>query len=297
MPASSARRRPASSPAFITMSDGTSAKATPRTDLGDGVHAVRHKGETLFYLIQKGRKPENVTARVSREAAKRLDRSRNALAAAKPGDGPLAYRAQHSPQPGASAVETVEGQIPDAKGGIGRPIARTVDIVASLYARGEITDEQRDAGEQFARVFHLAQIDPLRAHDVAAERGGGSSGLTMPEMVAQARASMGKAMDALGGSASFAGAAAWEILGMGRTVADYASAKGWGRGSVNPTEAKGHLKAALGILAAHYARGTARHPRIRGCGESLDFSAAIAAAVQGGASFWGHQEALALAGR
>jgi len=276
------------------MSDGTSAKATPRTDLGDGVHAVRHKGETLFYLIQKGRKPENVTARVSREAAKRLDRSRNALAAAKPGDGPLAYRAQHGPQPGVCGVESVNVQIVDSTGGIGVPLGRTVDIVGNLFARGEITEDQRDAGEQFARTFRLAAIDPLRA--VPLQRDGGGSGRHQPpdNDVVTARDTLSRVMDHLGGSASFAGAAAWEVLGMGKTLAEYAKAKAWGRGSVNPTEAKGHLKAALGMLASYFARQQ-RRPRARVCRPVVDFDAAVAAALKNGATPYGRQEALACA--
>jgi hypothetical protein len=143
--------------------------------------------------------------------------------------------------------------VADAEGAIGLPwLAETP--LARLHRRGDIAGEQRRAGEEFQGLFRLAALDPLRAGDMgqrleAPTRPGlGTHG----EMVERARRRVMDAIDALGGMRSPAGCAAWFIVGLELSVADWARREGWGGRPVSPHVAKGVLIGALGTLAAHF---------------------------------------------
>lgn len=145
----------------------------------------------------------------------------------------------------------------DANGGIGLPwLAETP--LARLHRRGDIVGEQRRAGEIFQSLFRQAALDPLRAGDMGQrlEASPGPLAGTHGTLVEHARRRVMDAIDALGGMRSPAGCAAWYILGLELSVADWARREGWGGRPISPHVAKGVLVGALGTLAAHFGIGT-----------------------------------------
>ena len=66
-------------------------------------------------------------------------------------------------------------------------------------------------------------------------------------------------MAALGGICSPAGSCVWHVVGLQRSVREWAMRQGWGGRPVEQkTEARGILAAALGMLAAHVGYGVAK---------------------------------------
>jgi hypothetical protein len=59
-------------------------------------------------------------------------------------------------------------------------------------------------------------------------------------------------MAALGGITSPAGSCVWHVVGLQRSVREWALRQGWGGRSVRQEQAQGVVIAALGMLAAHY---------------------------------------------
>lgn len=146
----------------------------------------------------------------------------------------------------------------DAQGAIGLPwLAETP--LARLHRRGDIAPEQRRAGEQFQSLFRVAALDPLRAGDMGQrmEASSGPQASTHGTLVEHARRRVMDAIAALGGMRSPAGCAAWHVVGLEMSVADWARREGWGGRPVSPHVAKGVLVGALGTLAAHFGIHTA----------------------------------------
>ena len=52
----------------------------------------------------------------------------------------------------------------------------------------------------------------------------------------------------------------WHVIGLQRSVREWAMRQGWGGRSVRQEQAQGILVAALGMLAAHVGYGEARRP-------------------------------------
>jgi hypothetical protein len=59
-------------------------------------------------------------------------------------------------------------------------------------------------------------------------------------------------MDALGGLGSPAGSCVWHVVGLQRSIREWAMRQGWGGKPVRIEQAQGILVAALGMLAAHH---------------------------------------------
>ena len=59
-----------------------------------------------------------------------------------------------------------------------------------------------------------------------------------------------EAMQALGGLSSPAGSCVWHVVGLQRSVREWAMRQGWGGRPVRQEQAQGILVAALGVLAA-----------------------------------------------
>ena len=55
-----------------------------------------------------------------------------------------------------------------------------------------------------------------------------------------------------GGISSPAGSCVWHVMGMQRSVREWAIRQGWGGRPVRQEQAQGILVAALGVLAAHF---------------------------------------------
>ena len=117
---------------------------------------------------------------------------------------------------------------------------------------GDIAPRERLAGEEFARLFHLAQLDPLRAADLGQRIPSGR----LPSGVAieHARRRVNAALDATGGIGSPCGCACWYILGLELTVAEFARREGWSGRPMRHETAKHLLFGALSVLAAHYGK-------------------------------------------
>jgi hypothetical protein len=62
-------------------------------------------------------------------------------------------------------------------------------------------------------------------------------------------------MQALGGISSPAGSCVWHVVGLQRSVREWAMRQGWGGRPVRQEQAQGILVAALGMLAAHLGYG------------------------------------------
>ena len=65
-------------------------------------------------------------------------------------------------------------------------------------------------------------------------------------------------MAALGGISSPAGSCVWHVVGLQRSVREWAMRQGWGGRPVRQEQAQGILVAALGMLAAHVGYGAAK---------------------------------------
>jgi hypothetical protein len=80
---------------------------------------------------------------------------------------------------------------------------------------------------------------------------GGSPG-DLTDAQVDARRRIGKALDALGGLGSPAGSCVWHVVGLQRSLREWALRQGWGGRPVRVEQAQGILVAALGVLAGWY---------------------------------------------
>src|SRR5262249_7547855 len=154
-------------------------------------------------------------------------------------------------------VERLTATIADA---VGRPSLpyRAVDTLVLMERRGSITAGMRQAGEMFRNRFAVAQLDPLRALDLArlslgakpTPRRAGAPGLR----VEAARIAVWRAVGAVGGIASPAGSCLWHVVGWECSLKHWALQQGWSGRRVSQETASGILIAALGALEIHFAR-------------------------------------------
>jgi hypothetical protein len=66
-----------------------------------------------------------------------------------------------------------------------------------------------------------------------------------------ARDRVHKVLEALGGISSPAGSCVWHVVGLQRSIREWAIRQGWGGRPVRQEQAQGILVAALGVLAGH----------------------------------------------
>jgi hypothetical protein len=126
---------------------------------------------------------------------------------------------------------------------------RTVDTLGKMLRSGTITQEMHDAAKDFQASFIVAQLDPLRAVPILRVPGTGREP-ELDERQLHAHRQVHQAMAALGGISSPAGSCVWHVVGLQRSVREWAIRQGWGGRSVRQEQAQGILVAALGILAA-----------------------------------------------
>jgi hypothetical protein len=120
-----------------------------------------------------------------------------------------------------------------------------------MLRSGTISQEMHDAAKDFQAAFIVANLDLLRALPILRVPGTGRE----PELNARqldARRRVHKALRALGGISSPAGSCVWHVIGLQRSVREWAIRQGWGGRPVRQEQAQGILVAALGILAAHF---------------------------------------------
>jgi hypothetical protein len=114
-----------------------------------------------------------------------------------------------------------------------------------------------DAAKDFQAAFIVANLDPIRALPILRVPGTGRD-LELNERQLDARRRVHKAMAALGGISSPAGSCVWHVVGLQRSVREWAIRQGWNGRSIDQNPAQGILIAALGVLAAHLGYGEAK---------------------------------------
>jgi hypothetical protein len=133
----------------------------------------------------------------------------------------------------------------------GRPVLRhrVVDTLGKMLRTGTITQEMHDAAKDFQAAFIVANLDQLRALPILRVPGTGRDP-DLNDRQLQARRRVHDALQALGGISSPAGSCVWHVVGLQRSVREWAIRQGWGGRPVRQEQAQGILVAALGILAA-----------------------------------------------
>ena len=126
---------------------------------------------------------------------------------------------------------------------------RTVDTLGKMLRSGTITPEMHDAAHDFQAAFIVANLDPLRALPILRVPGTGRDP-DLNDRQLDARRRVHEAMQALGGLSSPAGSCVWHVVGLQRSVREWAIRQGWGGRPVRQEQAQGILVAALGVLAA-----------------------------------------------
>ena len=126
---------------------------------------------------------------------------------------------------------------------------RLVDTLGRMLKSGTIDQAMHDAGRDFQAAFILAQLDPLRAMPILRVPGTGREP-ELNERQLDARRRVHEALQALGGISSPAGSCVWHVVGLQRSVREWAMRQGWGGRPVDHKAAAGILIAALGVLAA-----------------------------------------------
>jgi hypothetical protein len=134
---------------------------------------------------------------------------------------------------------------------------RTVDTLGRMLRAGTISEEMHDAAKDFQAAFIIAQLDPLRALPLLRVPGTGREP-DLNERQLHARRRVHLAMAALGGISSPAGSCVWHVIGLQRSVREWAIRQSWGGQPVDHKAAAGILIAGLGILAAHLGYGEAK---------------------------------------
>jgi hypothetical protein len=135
----------------------------------------------------------------------------------------------------------------------GRPVVhhRTVDTIGIMLRAGTITKDMHDAAHDFQAQFTVARFDAIRCMPLVRLPGGGGPG-DLTEAQFDARRRVGGALDALGGLGSPAGSCVWHVVGLQRSIREWAIRQGWDGRPVRVEQAQGILVAALGMLARHY---------------------------------------------
>jgi hypothetical protein len=134
---------------------------------------------------------------------------------------------------------------------------RTVDTLGKMLRAGTITQEMHDAGKDFQAAFIVANLDPLRAIPILRVPGTGREP-ELNERQLDGRRRVHQSLEALGGLSSPAGSCVWHVVGLQRSVREWAIRQGWGGRSLRQEQAQGILVAALGMLAAHYGYSEAK---------------------------------------
>ena len=135
----------------------------------------------------------------------------------------------------------------------GRPVVhhRTVDTLGIMLRAGTITRRCTTRRATSRRSSPSpATIRPLHAADAAAGRRTAPGILTDAQLDARRR--VGNALDALGGLGSPAGSCVWHVVGLQRSIREWAMRQGWAARPVRVEQAQGILVAALGVLARRY---------------------------------------------
>ena len=114
---------------------------------------------------------------------------------------------------------------------------RTVDTLGKMLRAGTITEEMHDAAKDLQAAFIIANLDPLRAVPILRVPGTGREP-ELNERQLDARRRVHHSLEALGGLSSPAGSCVWHVVGLQRSVREWAIRQGWGGRPVDQTEAR-----------------------------------------------------------
>ena len=156
--------------------------------------------------------------------------------------------------PGDRKAELVREADPD-----GRPVthARVTDTIDRMRRAGTITPPMHDAARDFQAHFTIAAYDATPPRDMVRVSGGGwTNDLTDNQIAARNR--VARALGTLGGIGSPGGSCVWHVVGMGRSLREWAMQQGWSGRPMHGSQATGVLVTALGVLAVHYGYGPAK---------------------------------------
>jgi hypothetical protein len=117
---------------------------------------------------------------------------------------------------------------------------RTVDTLGKMLRAGTIDQAMHDAAKDFEAAFIVANLDPLRALPILRVPGTGREP-DLNERQLHARWRVHKALEALGGISSPAGSCMWHVVGLQRSVREWAIRQGWGGRPVRQEQAQGIL--------------------------------------------------------
>jgi hypothetical protein len=134
---------------------------------------------------------------------------------------------------------------------------RTVDTLGKMLHAGTITEQMHDSAKDFQAAFIVANLDQLRALPILRVPGTGREP-DLSERQLDARRRVHESLQALGGISSPAGSCVWHVVGLQRSVREWAIRQGWGGRPVRQEQAQGILIAALGMLATHYGHSKAK---------------------------------------
>ena len=123
-----------------------------------------------------------------------------------------------------------------------------------MLRAGTITKAMHDAARDFQAQFSVARFDAIRCMPLVRLPGGGGPG-DLTEAQVDARRCVSSALDALGGLGSPTGSCVWHVVGLQRSIREWAMRQGWGGRPVRVEQAQGILVAALGVLAGWYGYG------------------------------------------
>jgi hypothetical protein len=115
---------------------------------------------------------------------------------------------------------------------------RTVDTLGKMLKARTISPEMHDAARDFQAAFIIANLDPLRAIPILRVPGTGREP-DLNERQLHARRRVHKSLEALGGLSSPAGSCVWHVVGLQRSVRQWAMRQGWGGRPVRVEQPQG----------------------------------------------------------
>jgi hypothetical protein len=130
-----------------------------------------------------------------------------------------------------------------------RELVYLIDTLGIMLRAGTITKDMHDAARDFQAQFTIARFDVVRCMPLVRLTGGPGD---LTDAQVDARRRVGEALDALGGLGSPAGSCVWHVVGLQRSIREWAIRQGWGGRPVRVEQAQGILIAALGVLARYY---------------------------------------------
>jgi hypothetical protein len=134
---------------------------------------------------------------------------------------------------------------------------RTVDTLGKMLRSGTIDEAMHDAARDFQAAFIVANLDPIRALPILRVPGTGREP-ELNERQLDARRRVHEALQALGGLSSPAGSCVWHVVGLHRSVREWAIHQGWNGRPLRQEQAQGILVAGLGVLAAYLGYGATK---------------------------------------